>query len=137
VLKPSAPYNGPVCIRTQGSATCPDGWPVSLTLYSSGIDERVCSACACDPSAVQCEGGTYTFYDANDCVPCDPSTGCTAEVTVGPDVLCVDLTSTADDQGFSMRITSPAKPAHCAASGALPSGQIKVLGETTVCCRTE
>jgi hypothetical protein len=137
VLKASAPFNGPLCIRHLESSSCPDGWPVALTLYSSGIEERACGDCSCDANVVTCGGGVYTFYDANNCVSCVAGTGCGAEVFVGSGTGCVNLTDTADGNDFSAQITSPAQPTSCEPSGGAASGQIKALGETTVCCRAE
>jgi hypothetical protein len=135
VLKSAGSNDGPLCIGKKGIVDCPVEWPEGMTIYASGADNRVCSACTCDVSAVKCAGGIYTFYDANACAPC-PGAECYGEMQVGPGVDCRDLTLLADGHDFSAQVTSPAQPVSgCTPSGGEPSGSVEPAGEMTVCCK--
>jgi hypothetical protein len=129
VPRGSGDYNGPVCIRKEGSAMCPPQWGnTPIEMAETGDDNRTCSDCACDVSGVTCTMGSYTLYDFDDC---DGNT----TITVNS-MNCVNATQILDSDTGSVKPTLPvAQNGTCQATGGEPMGSVELDSPITVCCK--
>jgi hypothetical protein len=127
VPKPSDD-NESVCIRQEGSVSCPAGFTQTLQAFTGGRDTRGCNACTCGDAGTTCAGGSYTFFDLDGCVVADPSVVVDANT-------CVDVTPTMDTGTWSVQATLPAAAGGCAAQGGEPIGAVQPDGPVTFCCR--
>jgi hypothetical protein len=115
-----------ICIRKMGpSAGCPDGWEEATRLetYSSGVDERACSPCACeDPAGNPCSGGDYLFFN-------DGSCNGPPDYTLPEGSRCSPVADS-----LSARYEPPGD-SECVSVGGAPVGNIELGPIVTLCCR--
>lgn len=128
VGKAAAPYAGSECVKAQGPANCPAGFPQKYTAYTSFNGALSCSACNCSGVVLSCPTGqaAINVWD---------NVACTAEAKalVGS---CVDVTVQFDSNvgGIQAYNTpSPTKSGFC--TGGFDVGGFNYGGETTICCQ--
>ncbi|MBK9264931.1 MAG: hypothetical protein IPM54_34760 [Polyangiaceae bacterium] len=125
---PEAPANASMCIRQNGDQSCPVGWPSKVVAYEGADDNRSCSACACNASPT-CSGGSYTFYDADECI----DSGMDPPITVN-NMACVDLSQLLDGGTWSVRANLPVPGGSCTPTGGNSTGSVTPTGAVTFCC---
>lgn len=122
-------YDGPVCIRKEGSNVCPPDFDdKSIEMAQTGMDKRMCSPCGCDVSDVTCTAGSYTIYDFDDCQGA-------STITVN-NMNCTNATQILDSETGSVMPTLPvAMGGTCKAKGGEPMGTVELEAPITVCCK--
>ncbi len=119
--------NESVCVRRDGDQTCPSGWTTQMKGYTGADDTRACTSCACGAPASSCQGGSYTFYDADNC-----GAGATVAVTSNT---CTDVSSVLSNGQWSVKETLPVGKGSCQPSGGAPVGSVTPTGPVTYCCK--
>ena len=122
-----------LCIRQVGDVSCPPGWfDRDLTIYGSGTDTRLCEGCACDLSAIGCQGGKHTVSKGAGCLP-PPGVG---------NELTIDSSNCTQAGGFAQQANgiisskaTPATPVGEQCGTAIASGEVTVGASEKVCCR--
>jgi hypothetical protein len=117
-----------VCIRQEGSQTCPAGWTTALQAFTGGSDMRGCNACSCGDPGTSCAGGSYSFYDFDNCMMGGDPPGMIASNT------CTDVSTLMDGGTWSIQASLPAANGACAAQGGEPTGGVQTDGPMTFCC---
>jgi hypothetical protein len=118
----SAPFQGTVCISSDGDQRCPGGFG-DRHLFARGImDERRCTPCTCGAPLVTCTATTTLYRDAF----------CTDDVeVVANDGLCA--ADAARAIALEVEVTAGGS---CAPDGGQPTGSAvpDPRQQTTVCC---
>ncbi|WP_437524977.1 hypothetical protein WME79_37085 [Sorangium sp. So ce726] len=134
VCAPKAPkgFEPAVCMAQEGGALCPAGWTgLDLSVYEGGEDNRKCSPCTCDTSAVHCKAGSYTLYPAHDC----PAAGATKLVDSNA---CTELSGFLVSPDFDFSFQAELGTAEgIACSVSEPSGSVEPVGHRRICCRNQ
>jgi hypothetical protein len=134
VKRPAQEFEQEVCIRQVGDVSCPPGWfDRDVTIYGSGTDTRTCEGCACDLSAVGCQGGKHTVSKGSGCLP-PPGNG---------NELTIDSTACTQAGGFAQQANgiisskaTPATPVGEQCGSVVASGEVIVGESEKVCCRS-
>lgn len=118
-----------VCIRQQGTTTCPAGWTATtLQTFADATDTRGCSACTCGAASPTCNGGGYTFHDLDAC-----AAGGDNPITVSGG--CTNVSSLLDSNSWSAQLAPPTVDGNCPADGGAPTGSVQTSGPATYCCK--
>jgi hypothetical protein len=130
VCAPKIPpgFEAAICMSQEGDAVCPAGWTdVELPVFQGGSDQRVCSACGCDSSALACESGQFTLYAGD---------GCTSTSTIVIDGTCRSIMPILgmQDAPFSYE-AQPGALTGLACTGGTPSGSVETTGPLLLCCK--
>lgn len=116
------------CIQKTGDTVCPAGaYSQKGLVYTGGTDSRSCTDCACGDSATACNGGGYTFYDADQC-----GNGGDPPAPIGQN--CQNVSPLLDFGSWSVKANLPAPSGACQPSGGEPQGQVNTDGPVTFCC---
>jgi hypothetical protein len=119
-----------VCLKADGAKACPAGYAVTVDAYKSGTDTRGCDACGCGDATVTC-GGSYTFFDANNC---DPNGGNTPPIPVDS-ASCTNVSGQLDAQSWSVETDPPPAGGSCPPKGGGATGEVTTDGPVTFCCK--
>lgn len=119
-----------LCIRSDGMAACPAGWPKAIVAYANATDTRACSGCACGGPGTTCGDAHYTFYTQPQCV----AAGTTGVAQVNSSN-CTDLTPEVTQNMGSAKATLPVAKGSCAASGGTATGSVTPQNPVTYCCK--
>jgi hypothetical protein len=115
-----------LCIRKAGANACPAGWDVKVEGFGGEVDQRTCTACACNP--ISCSGGAYTVYEALDC------NGAYANVVVNS----ADCTPIPNVNGTISSSRLPALGSvvqNGCSGGGQPTGTFTGTDPVTFCCK--
>jgi len=115
-----------LCIRQDGTATCPAGWTKVIQGYGSSTDTRACGACTCGGGDTTCVDSHYTFYSSASCTT-NPAMGSTSVASAQ----CTDVSA---DLGGA-RATLPTAKGNCPAGGGAATGAVTPLNPFTYCCQ--
>ncbi len=132
VPRPAGGFESGVCIGKVGDDVCPAPFDVkfSFTDPAAAVDDRDCSACACDaPSGSTCTVGVSVYSDqttstCNTLVASFQAGNC-ANIAGNPGVFSKKLTVVQPPAGGSCAIT---------AGGGLATGSVTLGQPTTICC---
>jgi hypothetical protein len=117
---PPASFEQGACIYRQGDHPCPGAYPHEHAIYTSDMDTRDCTDCACAKSTPSCTGTLSVHTSGSNCI---------GSATTVPQNTCVNATP------GSMRWTAGAFGAGtCAPSGGVLTGTALPAGAITVCC---
>ncbi len=120
VPRPPSPFNAKPCVMsaTDGNQSCPSGYSVQSTAFGSITDKRSCTGCACD--ATGCSGGSIVYCTGSGC------TGCSSAKPID---------SCHSGSWSSYKVTSPASPPGCKASGTpKTTGSVQGAEPRVICC---
>lgn len=129
-LEPPEPYDGRICIYTEGDVTCPADttFEEKIVRYASFVDERACSDCTCGDPTGSCGGGAQ-FTRSSDGSICDPDF-LEGSISAGS---CVE----GDTTGLASDVTYSSDPeASCEESDSQVEGELAPAEPTTFCCAT-
>lgn len=116
-----APFEGTVCVWSDGDQACPGGFTVKHLFGESLDDTRGCTPCTCGNAVTDCNAVTLVYSDNN----------CQNLLEMVPN----DMTCTMATAGLSiMPMWDPMGT--CPPDGGQPTGSVALGGAlTTVCCR--
>ena len=120
---PEAPFDGRVCIATQGDVQCPSGPYSQRSVYHMGADDqRSCADCSCTvPDNTKCGGGVQITGNAN----CLTLLGTVA----------VGSCSAAIGSAAGARYSANTDGIECEASVGAIEGEAAPTGAWTFCCQ--
>lgn len=131
--KPAILQEALTCIATAGAVSCPQGWPMMISAFEDGTDERGCSSCNCSTNSITCSGGAVKIYSENYCNPTSlkatlQNVGVCHPNAMSPDAIKFDLgTGSAD-----FVLGTPSDGTCMQATG---TGSVVTTGPQTLCCR--
>lgn len=126
--KPSAPYQGHVCIGKAGDQTCPSPFTKKHLYYGGMADTRGCETCGCgDPAGSACQI-TLDVYSTDACSGTPIATFAAGS--------CANLTGNPRIGGRKGTVTMPPNGGSCTPTklNPLPVGGIAESTPTTFCC---
>ncbi|HRI63446.1 MAG TPA: hypothetical protein PK156_04390 [Polyangium sp.] len=121
-----AGYENKLCVAQEGTFACPAGFSELHSTFSSYVDMRACSSCACDESQIKCTGPTaFALFNSTQCTSASSqmvtsSNGCVNMATVPASMSVLTL----PDQSIPKT----------ACVGGVPSGSVMGDKPTTICC---
>ncbi|EYF06970.1 hypothetical protein [Chondromyces apiculatus] len=116
------------CLVKEGTDGCDPGWTqLDVQLFAGGTDQRSCSACGCNTSAVGCTGGSVTANSRNECVPEGAQTTLTTQ--------CQNVTDALANDSFSLRSSLGTVTGQATCTGGQGQGSVVTEGPTRLCCR--
>ncbi|EYF06968.1 Hypothetical protein CAP_1227 [Chondromyces apiculatus DSM 436] len=117
------------CLVKEGTDGCDPGWAqLDVQLFAGGTDQRSCSACGCNTSAVGCTGGSITANSRDNCVPEGTQTTLTTQ--------CQNVTVALDNNTFSLQSRLGTVTGQATCTGGQGQGSVATEGPTKLCCRT-
>lgn len=119
-----------LCVRQDGAKACPAGWTQTIGGYTGAADTRSCDACACGAPGTGCTGGSYTFFDLDQCM----AGGNDNPIPVGSST-CADVSALLDSFSWSVQGQLPMPKGSCPASGGAPTGSVQPTQPFTYCCK--
>ncbi|AUX31837.1 MULTISPECIES: hypothetical protein [Sorangium] len=132
VPRPSAPFEGGLCIAKDGDNPCPPGAYTERHVFFTGVeDDRGCKDdCACGaPSGGACPT-TITLYSDDDRI--DTCTTPLTELQTGG---CEDLEGNPTIVGRKAMLPGAPTGGACAASGGTATGEARGAAPRTFCCQ--
>jgi hypothetical protein len=121
---PPPPFDGRLCVFTNGDVSCPAASPfdTKLLVYADAQDDRTCE-CGCDATTASCGGTLMAYTDA------------TCNTEAGADGLAGFACVTSPAPLRSAQLVDPVPEAACApAGGGDVMGTVTEAGARTFCC---
>ena len=126
--RPPTDVDTQVCVARDGEHACPDGYPLSDTVYREFDDTRSCSTCSCGAPTGDCTGYNVVLFAENACSGLGTA-------TIVPNTC--EQSSNQPTQSGRLSAVPTLENAECAPAQPQPAelGGLSPQGPVTVCCR--